>query len=130
MNVPPEIQEAIKNNRLVVFAGSGLSTKFKLPSWRKLTEDVIHDINEKKFNDLLPLLESGLLTPIEVLDKIQSEHTKVRSFIKENFKIDKEQDFLLHKKILEVTDAIITTNYDNAFEEGCSNLHLILTLVK
>ncbi|MES2851959.1 MAG: hypothetical protein V4698_03535 [Bacteroidota bacterium] len=86
MNIPPEIQEAIKNNRLVVFAGSGLSSKFKLPSWRKLTEDVISDINEKKYNDLLPLLESGLLTPIEVLDKIQTEHTKVRSFIKKTLK--------------------------------------------
>ena len=121
MILPNEIQEAIKNNRLVVFAGSGLSTKFKLPTWKKLTEDVISEINEKIFNDLLPLLESGLLTPIEVLDKIQMEHTKVRSYIKENFKIDMNQDFLLHKKILEVTGAIITTNYDNAFEEACSN---------
>lgn len=121
MNIPHEIYEAIRNNRLVVFAGSGLSSKFHLPSWKKLTVDVITDINEKKFNDLLPLLESGLFTSIEILDKIQSEHTKVRSYIKENFKIDRNQDFLLHKKILEVTDAIITTNYDNAFEEACSN---------
>ncbi|MBF4471550.1 SIR2 family protein [Flavobacterium sp. HJJ] len=121
MNIPLEIQEAIKNNRLVIFAGSGLSTKFKLPSWKELTKNVINNINEKKFDDLLPVLESGILTPIEVLDKIQSEHTKVRSYIKQNFKIDKNQDFLLHKKILEVTDAIITTNYDNAFEEACSN---------
>jgi len=121
MNLPTEIQEAIKNNKLVVFAGSGLSAKFNLPTWIKLTEDVISEINEKKFNDLLPVLKSGILTPIEVLDKIQSKHSKVRSYIKENFKIDKNKDFLLHKKILKVTGAIITTNYDNAFEEACSN---------
>lgn len=121
MNVPTEIQEAIRNNKLVIFAGSGLSTKFKLPSWKELVKNVISNINEKKTNDLIPVLDSGILTPIEVLDKIQKEHTKVRSYIQENFKIDKNQDFSLHKKILKLTDAIITTNYDNAFEEASLN---------
>lgn len=87
MIIPSEIKEAIKKDTLVVFVGSGLSTKFNLPTWKKLTEDVISDINEKKFNDLLPLLESGVFTPIEVLDKIQNEHTKVRSYIQKKFKI-------------------------------------------
>jgi hypothetical protein len=45
----------------------------------------------------------------------------VRVYIKENFKIDKNQDFSLHKKILELTESIITTNYDNAFEEASEN---------
>lgn len=121
MNIPKEIQEAIKNDNLVVFAGSGLSVKFKLPTWNVLAENIISEINDSKFNDLLPVLKSGVLTPIEVLDKIQSEHSKIRSYIKEKFKIDKNHDLLLHKKILEVARGIITTNYDNAFEEACSN---------
>jgi hypothetical protein len=119
MILPTDIQEAIKNNSLVVFAGSGLSTKFKLPTWRKLTEDVITSINEKKYNDLLPLLDSGLLTPIAALDMMEDRHTKVRSFIKDQFKLKKRQDLLIHQKIFEVTKSIITTNYDNAFEEAC-----------
>ncbi len=121
MNLPTEIQDAIKNNRLVIFAGSGLSSKFNLPTWKKLTEDVISEINDNDFNDLIPVLKSGILQPREVLDKIQREHTKVRSYIQKNFKIDKTEDFLLHKKIIELTSEIITTNYDNAFEEACDN---------
>jgi hypothetical protein len=121
MSIPSEIQEAIKNNKLVIFAGSGLSAKFKLPSWKELVKNVISNLNDEKFNDLIPVLESGILTPIEVLDKIQKEHTKVRSYIQENFKINKDLDFSLHKKILELTGAIITTNYDNAFEEASLN---------
>lgn len=121
MNIPSEILEAIKKNKLVIFAGSGLSAKFNLPSWKELVKQVIKNINEEKFNNLIPVLESEVLTPIEVLNKIQKDHTKVRTFIKENFKIDKNQDFSLHKKILELTDSIITTNYDNAFEEASEN---------
>lgn len=121
MTLPNEIQKAIKNNTLVVFAGSGLSTKFKLPTWKKLTEEVILDINNNRFNELIPPLKSELFTPLEVLDKIQNEHSRVRSYIKENFKTDKNHDFSLHKKILEVTGAVITTNFDNAFEEASSN---------
>lgn len=121
MTIPSEIQEAIRSNSLVIFAGSGLSIKFKLPSWQKLTEDVIAYINENKYNDLLPLLKSGLFSPISALDLMQNEHTKVRTYIKENFKIDGTKDLSLHKKILEVTGAIITTNYDNAFEEASLN---------
>ncbi|MBL0237551.1 MAG: SIR2 family protein [Saprospiraceae bacterium] len=121
MNLPTEIKEAINRNNLVVFVGSGLSSKFGLPTWKNLAKDIITDINDKKFNDLLPLLESGLFSPIEVLDKIQEEHTKIRTYIKKHFKIEKSLDFSLHKKIFEVTNSIITTNYDNAFEEACSN---------
>lgn len=121
MEIPSEIQDAIKKNGLVVFAGSGLSKRFNLPTWTKLAEDIINNINEQRFLDLLPTLKSGIFSPIEILDRLQTEHSKVSSYIKNHFKIENNQDFSLHKKILELTDAIITTNYDNAFEEAASN---------
>lgn len=121
MKIPSEIQNAIKNNELVIFVGSGLSKRFNLPTWTKLTEDIINNINDPKFFELIPPLKSGIFSPIEILDRIQNEHIKVSSYIKNNFKIDSNQDFSLHKKILELTDAIITTNYDNAFEEAALN---------
>ena len=65
MEIPRKIQEAVINNKLVVFAGSGLSEKFDLPSWIKLVEEVIGEINNRNYNELLPVLKSGLMTPIE-----------------------------------------------------------------
>ncbi len=122
MTIPNEIQEAIRNNNLVIFAGSGLSTKFELPTWKKLVEEVIAKIDDKKYEDLLRPLSRNLLTPIAVLDIMESdEHKTIKHYIQDSFKIEASQDFSLHTKILELTGAIITTNYDNAFEQACSN---------
>lgn len=121
IEIPSEIQNAIKKNELVVFAGSGLSKRFNLPTWTQLVEDIIRNINEPRFLDLIPILKNGMFSPIEILDRLQDEHIKVSSYIKNNFKIQSNQDFTLHKKILELTGAIITTNYDNSFEEAALN---------
>ncbi|WP_254526792.1 MULTISPECIES: SIR2 family protein [unclassified Sphingobacterium] len=121
MNIPSQIQNAISKNKLVIFAGSGLSAKFALPSWKDLVKNVINEIDNKTFSDLIPVLESGLLKPIEVLDKIQGEHKIVRSYIQKNFNIDIQENLTLHKKILNLTGSIITTNYDNAFEQASLN---------
>lgn len=121
ITIPSEIQAAIDKNELVIFAGSGLSKRFNLPTWSRLTEDIINNINEKKYLELIPTLNSGVFSPIEILDRLRTEHSKVSAYIKNNFKIESNQDFSLHRKILELTDAIITTNYDNAFEEASLN---------
>lgn len=120
MNLPKKIQDAILHNTLVVFAGSGLSTRFNLPNWRKLVEDVIFEIDRNDYKAFIPVLECGLLTPIEVLEKLKPEHNIIRKYIKNNFNI-KDGDFGLHKKILDLTNQVITTNYDNAFEQASKN---------
>ena len=120
MSLPRRIQDAITNNKLVVFAGSGLSARFNLPSWTKLVEDVISEIDKEQYKTLLPVLKSGLLTPIEVLEILKPEHNTVRRYIRDHFKIT-EGNFDLHKDMLQLTNQIITTNYDNAFEEASGN---------
>ena len=120
MEVPKEIQNAIKNHQLVFFIGSGMSSKFGLPSWKKLVEDVIGDIDKPVYKDLLPLLNSGLMTPIEVLEKIKGEHNAIRRYISRNFNVI-DGDFTVHKEIFDLSGQVITTNYDNAFERATSN---------
>jgi ribosomal protein S25 len=121
MKIEQKIKDAILQNNLVIFAGSGLSSKFNLPSWNKLVVDVINQIDKKEFKTLLPVLEMGLMQPIEVLQKIKSEHTTIKSYIKSNFNISSSADFDFHKKIIELTGQVITTNYDNAFENASNN---------
>src|SRR5690606_32621923 len=112
MNIEQKIKDAILQNNLVIFAGSGLSNNFNLPSWNNLVVEVINKINKKAFNTLLPVLEMGIMQPIEVLEKIKSEHTIVKSYIKDNFNIKSSNNFDLHEKIIDLTGQVITTNYD------------------
>lgn len=120
MDIPKKIQDAISNNKLVIFAGSGLSTKFNLPNWTKLVEDIIKEINQKEFNVYLPVMEVGGMKPIEVLDKLKPKHNEIKGYIKNNFQI-KNGDFTLHKNLLKLSGQIITTNFDDAFEKASNN---------
>jgi len=121
MEIPKKIRQAIKENRLVVFAGSGLSLKFGLPNWSKLVRDVISEIDIKKYNSLVTLMEDEVMTPMEILEKLNSEHSDIKRYIKNNFQIKEGGDFLLHKNILQLSGQVITTNYDNAFELASDN---------
>lgn len=121
MKIEQKIKDAILQNNLVIFAGSGLSSNFNLPSWNKLVEEVIKQIDKKEFNTLLPVLEMGVMEPIKVLELIKAEHTIVKSYIKDNFNVASCNNFDLHKKINDLTGQIITTNYDNAFECASNN---------
>lgn len=121
MKIEQKIKDAILQNNLVIFAGSGLSINFNLPSWKKLVEDVINQIDKENFKTLLPVLETGLMQPVKVLELIKAEHTTVKSYIKDNFNVEPHSNFDLHKKIIELTGQVITTNYDNAFENAFNN---------
>ncbi|WP_405399560.1 SIR2 family NAD-dependent protein deacylase [Maribacter sp. Asnod2-G09] len=121
MIVEQKIKDAILQNNLVIFAGSGLSSDFKLPNWNNLVKDVINKIGKKEFQTFIPVLEMELMQPIEVLQKIKSEHSLIKSYIKSNFNISPSLNFDVHKKILELTGQVITTNYDNTFEIASNN---------
>ena len=121
MKIEQKIKDAILQNNLVIFAGSGLSSKFNLPSWNKLVKEVINQIDKKEFNTLLPVLEMGVMQPIKIIELIKSEHPIVKAYIKDNFNLSSSSDFESHKKIIELSGQIITTNYDNAFEIASNN---------
>ncbi len=120
MNIPQNIKDAIVNNNLVIFAGAGLSTKFGLPSWSKLVTDVINSINKEDYNTLIPVLQANIMSAMQILNFLKDEHLSIRKYIKDNFSII-EGDLKLHKELLKLTNSIITTNYDNAFELASEN---------
>lgn len=121
-NIPVLLAEAIQKDNLVIFAGSGLSIRFGLPNWRKLVTDVIDIVNNESYKPYSMLLNTegeAMMSPLEVLDKLKGEHIIFREYIRDHFEI-KTGDFTLHKKIIELTGKVITTNYDNAFEKACN----------
>ena len=124
MEINKQITKAIIQNNLVIFAGSGLSHRFNLPNWKKMVQELINEVDKPIFKAYLPLIENsvedGGMSPIEVLEKLKSEHSTISSYVKKNFNIH-DGDFNLHKKIFNLTGKVITTNYDNAFEKATDN---------
>lgn len=116
MEIPKKIKEAIKNNKLVIFAGSGMSLNFDLPNWSNLVKEIISDLNITKYGSLITLMDDDLMTPMEVLEKLNPEHNEIKKYIKSKFQVKEHHNLSLHKKILELSGQVITTNYDNAFE--------------
>ncbi len=123
MHLPQLIKNAIATNNLVVFAGSGLSTKFGLPTWSKMIIDVIERINDEKYHPFIDLLNSNTMTPIQVLELLKDHHNDFGRYIKDNFRVTSSnpESFHLHKAILALTGKVVTTNYDNSFEMASNN---------
>ncbi len=119
MIIPRSICRAIKSNQLVVFVGSGLSSKFGLPNWSSMVKTIIEESDSDQFRTLIPVLEKNVMSPIDILELLKSKHGEIKGYIKRNFHLEESSDLdlSLHKDILTLTGSqIITTNYDNAFE--------------
>lgn len=120
-------QEAIKNNQLIVFAGAGISKRFNLPDWNKLVEMIIFDLQDKKPNEqglscFKTLMEEKWLTPLQVISLLQKKYEReIIGFVQDKLVIKGNPDFNLHKKILELSEKIVTTNFDKAFEQASNN---------
>ncbi len=120
LKVPTELQEAIASDNLVIFVGAGLSKKFDLPTWNQLACEIITQSADEDMKLFLPLLAKNLTDPVEVIEKLRGDRNKLNKYIRDRFKIQ-SGDFSLHKKILDLSSKIITTNYDNAFEMASDN---------
>lgn len=127
MEIPQKIKDAISSNNLIIFVGSGLSKRFGLPDWKTMVSDIIKEQgDDNDFLDYLPLLNKGKMSPLEVLSKLEDIHGEIRRYIKKKFYLTKG-DFSLHKKILDLSSQIVTTNYDNSFEMASGNVILPAT---
>ena len=117
-----KIQEIIAKNNLIIFAGAGLSKNLELPNWNQMVIDVIQKVDKKELEPFIPLLNSNILSAIDVLDHLKNDKKDLYDYIRSNFKITAESNTNLQKKLLELSDnKIITTNYDNAFEIASNN---------
>ncbi|MBN9293659.1 MAG: SIR2 family protein [Flavobacteriia bacterium] len=116
------INEAIKNNRLVVFAGAGISKDSGIPLWNELVTEVKGYLNE-------PTDENDSLKIAQMLynEKGEKEYNDI---VKKTLFKNAKQYNPLHELILELEPQhIITTNYDNYFENVVDNKGLPFSIV-
>jgi len=129
IQIPRELIQAIEKNELIVFVGAGLSWELKneqgeqLEGWKNLVVKILLDLEEKGFEvahlqDLIDRYEPVIVLNLIELDIKNNKLPKreIDDFIKKFIHLKKDNDFGLHEKIYQLSNKIITTNYDRAFE--------------
>lgn len=117
IQIPNQLKEAIKEKKLIIFIGAGISSSVGLPLWKDIVLKTLNNPNIEKGDAFKYALESGIMTPLEVLDKLQSKNKKdvFKAFEEETSqKIDSE----LYGKLSKLSTKFITTNYDYLIEHN------------
>ena len=130
-NIPQRLKEAIKNDELVLFIGSGLSWNLKntegktLGGWKEMVSSILSYLKDKEYITAEEQQSCEELGPIKALQRLENkgiDREKIRDFLKGYFTLGKENKFPLQEKLYSLSTKIITTNYDLAFEEAIEKL--------
>lgn len=130
-NIPQRLKEAIENDELVLFIGSGLSWNLKntagntLGGWKDMVSSMLSYLKDKEYITAKELQSCEELGPIKALQRLENrgiDREKVRDFLQDYFTLGKENEFPLQEKLYKLSTKIITTNYDLAFEEAIEGL--------
>jgi hypothetical protein len=126
-DIPAELKDAVVSDKLIIFAGAGLSYKLKnrlgdeIGGWNNLVQKMLENLSSCGHDVALlqPLVNN--FEAIKILDLIENNNPRLpkkntSDFIKDFFELSDENDFSLHKKLTLLSKKIITTNYDTAFE--------------
>ncbi|WP_299766825.1 SIR2 family protein [uncultured Dokdonia sp.] len=122
-----KIKEAIADDSLILFVGAGMSIPLGIPNWNnliiKILEELYKEYGDKSlvnFKHNIDLLESNSISVFDVLQQIEDrghrpEAEKILYSVIN--KVEYPEDKLeRHKKLWQISDKIITTNYDTALE--------------
>lgn len=116
------IKKAINNDKLVVFAGAGVSKDSGIPLWNELIEGIKGCLNEEIKED----------DPLKIAQMLYNEkgEKEYHDIIKNSLYNNKGIYNSLHEILFELNPQhIITTNYDNFFENIIENKGLPFSVV-
>jgi len=134
LTIPSKLELAIQKNNLVIFVGAGCSMPLGLPSWKKLIEDILQDLDSKygetsdtNFKNILNGVKTNSKSLFDALSKIENDSDNGSTFKR------KSQEFInslveevskslpeeskVHTLLWEISSKIITTNYDKILEQ-------------
>lgn len=134
LTIPPKLELAIQKNNLVIFVGAGCSMPLGLPSWKKLIEDILQDLDSKygetsdtNFKNILNGVKTNSKSLFDALSKIENDSDNgstfkiksqefINSLVEEVSKSLPEES-KVHSLLWEISSKIITTNYDKILEQ-------------
>lgn len=117
-SIPHNLKQAILEGKVLIFIGAGLSKAAGLPLWKDIVLETLKNPAVEKGNDYIFCIERGILTPLEVLDKIEKQ---ARKEIYSTFEVNTSRlvDLQLYKTIRDISGKLVTTNYDRLIEHNC-----------
>ena len=116
IELPPEVEQAEKNNSLVLFVGAGISKLLDVPLWKEFAKNVLEDLRKEKcvdYSDIEQLTES--LNPKQILSIAMSisSSKKIKLDIKNYFERRKGiESGNIYDTINSIKCVYVTTNYD------------------
>ena len=131
-NIPHGLKEAIENDELVLFIGSGLSWDLKntegktLGGWKKMVSSILVFLKDKEYITDEEQKSYEKLEPIKALQRLENNKIDKRvigHFVKRYFTLGEENNLSLQEDLFKLSTKIITTNYDRAFEIAASELN-------
>jgi NAD-dependent SIR2 family protein deacetylase len=126
-DLPTEIIEAIKEKRLVVFAGAGISTEAKDIFIDSLYDEFRYDLklDDNEFPEFPDLISAYCQLPEgrkKFLQKVKFRFDYVQQF-RELYR--RASHFHEHLAPIHQIDTIITTNWDDYFEKVCGAIPIV-----
>lgn len=120
-----KVREAIENNKLVVFIGSGVSLNSEFPSWSGLINDFAEVLGVKTDKEL------GTDDYLRIAQYFYNERGAKEYFDCINGKFNVKVPYnKIHEEILSMNPVhIITTNYDDLIEQAIENSRLVYDVV-
>ncbi|TMU54589.1 SIR2 family protein [Flagellimonas algicola] len=121
-NNASSIKEAINNDRLVVFAGAGVSKDSGIPLWNELQEGIRERLNE----------ETSEVDPLKIAQLLYNEkgEKEYNDILKKLLFEKQDSPNQLHEILFELNPQhIITTNYDHHFESIINDHGLPFSIV-
>ena len=106
-----QIQRAMRENRLVVFVGAGVSASAGIPNWKQLIEVFKEELDIPDYeNDYLKIAQ---------LYKNQRKHKEYKERIEEILDAQNNRFNCIHEELLSLKPChIVTTNYDVLLESA------------
>lgn len=134
LTIPTKLEDAIKNNSLVIFVGAGCSMPLGMPSWKTLVEEILQDLHNKygetsdtHFQNILNGVKANTKTLFDALNKVENDpdngavfKIKTQEFINSQIEeISKKlpDESKVHDLLWKISSKIITTNYDKILEK-------------
>ena len=118
------LAEELRDGKLIIFVGAGVSMNSKLPSWNELIRDyaeklgMIKENEQRSFNG-----EETLEIPEIYYDKFGK--IKYYEILEKRFNARKYSPNSIHKTLKKMNlNYIITTNYDKLIEDEFENKNL------